>query len=526
MPLSVIRVSTCLLAASLLGWTACGGSTPDPEPASRAAAHPKGAGAEAADDDDAGPALEEEARTGGDPLTDPDDYSPMDPPRSWWARIAPTPLDAALPPVTSVPAADHPNVVLVIGCTVRRDQLTPYGAPDDVTPFLASLARDGTRFDDFLAAAPWTRVASTAILTGRHAVSIDMVEPSPRRNDRILPDDVTTLAEYLKDRGYRTVGATANPNLAAEFGFAQGYDVYQPGLPTNWKASLSATRVADAVLGALKTQQEAGDTRPFFARMMVFDAHAPRHAKGHKLDPYADPELPARIAQYRYHLHQLDEGLAHLDAGLKALGYDATNTVFVFVADHGEGMNFPDHHGFGHGQYFGSSTVSLPWLLRGPGVAVGNVVLGPASQVDVLPTILGLVGDPLPADAPTDGLDQSALIRGDGHVISRPYVLSDTWFGGSSRAAIFTPDRTCQADFGSTDKQKDKGKFVPGCFDRHADPLSATPIDDAPLMRTLVDWRHARMEAMGHGAADATLDPALAAQLEQLGYVDDATEKP
>jgi NHS family xanthosine MFS transporter len=51
-----------------------------------------------------------------------------------------------------VPVAERPNVVMVIGCTVRRDQLTPYGGPAHTTPLLASLAAQGTRFTQFYVA--------------------------------------------------------------------------------------------------------------------------------------------------------------------------------------------------------------------------------------------------------------------------------------------------------------------------------------------------------------------------------------
>ena len=38
------------------------------------------------------------------------------------------------------PIPDGPNVVLIIGCTVRKDQITPYGGPEGLTPFLDGMA--------------------------------------------------------------------------------------------------------------------------------------------------------------------------------------------------------------------------------------------------------------------------------------------------------------------------------------------------------------------------------------------------
>lgn len=447
--------------------------------------------------------------------------SPADPPPERVAVVAPTPLDAPLPEVSAVPAPEGPvNVVMVLGCTVRKDQVTPYGGHPEATPFLASLAERGTLFDDTLAAAPWTRAASTAILTGRHAVHLGMVEPGPSRNNKRLPDAVTTVAERFAAAGYLTLGGTANPNLGEPFGFHQGYDLYQPGLPTSWANKLTGSDLADKLLDALDRRRAEGDDRPLFLRVMMLDAHSPRDAPSSAYDRYALPGEPDRIAQYRAHLHAFDEGVEQLFQGLAARGLDRSNTVFVVVADHGEGMNYPKHHGYAHGQYHTPSTNHVPWILAGAGVAEGHRILGTASQVDVTPTVLDLAG--LDADDDRfDGLSHAALVRGQGHVIDRPRVFSDTWFQQSNRAAVFTPTLQCQDDFGSSARQRRKGKFVPGCYDRHADPLLTRPLEAPELMEALHAWR-ARATAVLEGTTvDAIdVDASLNDQLEALGYVE------
>ncbi len=461
------------------------------------------------------------SRSQGDPLTDPESSVSVDPPAGEIARIAPTPRSEGKPAAPVKAPTTPPNVVVVIGCTVRKDQMSVYGAPENTTPFLSAMAAQGTVFDDLIAAAPWTRAASTALLTGRHALSIGMVEPGQGRDDSKLPDDVTTLAERFRDLGYATIGGTANPNLSATFGFDQGFEAYQLGLDDSWRGKLRGKRLAEASIAAVHALRAGGDARPIYLRLMMLDAHEPRSASGDALVPYAQEGVPARVARYRVHLRELDDALATLDAGLAAEGLTPENTVFLFVADHGEGMNYPSHHGFGHGQYFGSSSVHVPWILRGPGVAVGHRVLGPASQVDVMPTLLGVVGQPV-NDPALEGQDWSALVRGDGSGIPRPYVISDTWFGGSSRAAIFTADRQCQADFGSVERQQKKGKFVPGCYDRIEDPLFTRPLaEEADLMAILTTWRTAGTTALAtRPKARATVDAGLAKELEALGYVD------
>jgi hypothetical protein len=240
---------------------------------------------------------------------------PADPPERYVAALPPRDASAPADSAAAVPVpATPPNVVLVLGCTVRKDQISVYGGFPGTTPFLQALADEGTVFDDLIAAAPWTRAASTAVLTGSHPVTVGMVDPGSGRDQRRLPDPVATLAEHMKERGYFTLGATANPNLSTDFGFHQGFEVYQPGLKEGW-GHQSGVELVDALLAALKQDRATGDARPVYLRVMLIDAHSPRSAVGDKLDPYREPDVPERVAQYRYHLHQLDGALAHLAEG-------------------------------------------------------------------------------------------------------------------------------------------------------------------------------------------------------------------
>ena len=97
-----------------------------------------------------------------DPMRDANDDSPVTPPDVLIAIIRPHDPKLAQPDATPVPLPSTlPNVVVMLGCTVRKDQMSPYGADSFITPRLDALAKSGTLFDDVIAAAPWTRAAST-----------------------------------------------------------------------------------------------------------------------------------------------------------------------------------------------------------------------------------------------------------------------------------------------------------------------------------------------------------------------------
>ncbi len=437
-------------------------------------------------------------------------------------RFSPTPVDQAQATTPVAPPASLPNVVVLIGCTVRRDQMTPWGAPDTVTPHVASLADQGVVFDDLIAAAPWTRAASTALLTGYHAVSVDMVEKDGSRNDQVLPASLTTMGEHMKARGYHTIGGSTNPNLSTLFGFNAGYDVYQPGIGRiDWSEKYRGVKMAEHLLEAVDTHKNGADAdKPVFIRAMMLDAHQPRSSAGGAGKRFAEDGLDDRIVDYRFHLHQFDKAVKALDEGLQARGMDRSNTLFVIVADHGEGMYYPDHHGWGHGNYLMPATNQVPWIMAGPGVANGHRVLGVASQIDVMPTLMGTIGSPLSENQQVHGVDLSSLVRGEGSVTPHEAVYADTWFNNSQRSAIYTPTHMCQQDWIGGDAE-DK-YFQVGCYDRHADPTLTTTVQgqDA-LLERLATWREDTLKLVIHeAAAAAEVDDELSQQLEALGYAE------
>ena len=80
---------------------------------------------------------------------------------------------------------------------------------------------------------------------------------------------------------------------------------------------------------------------------------------------------------------------------LKGLGLD-DRTVVVFNADHGEMLG--DHGLLFKGSYMYDGVVQTPLIIRAPGkLAAGTGVDRLAEEVDVLPTLLELLGVPAPS---------------------------------------------------------------------------------------------------------------------------------
>lgn len=432
-------------------------------------------------------------------------------------------LSSSAPSRPSLEGGTPRNVVLVIGCTVRADQLTPWGAPEDVTPFLASRAAQGVRFDDTIAQAPWTRPAVTAIVTGRHALELGMVEPGDGLNEHRLPDDVATLAGLLRGAGRRTLGLSANPNASAKYGFDNGFDRYV-GDVQDWRHEAVA-KVPGAVVvdQALDLVDGLGPKEPFYLQLVLTDAHLPDDTSAAEVLRFSREGLPQRVARYRARLRRVDDAVARLIVGLEARGHDGRDTLFVFIGDHGEGLGYPVGHGPVHGRYLYPSSVHVPWLMWGGGVAKSVTVSGLARQLDLLPTVARYVGAPVPPEA--RGADLSPALRGQ-PVAGADEAIVDTWFREANRAAIYTSTRFCQANFGAespvlvSPTGLPLPRFEEGCFDRQADPEARRPFRDEQLFERLRRWRK---ETQSRAPA-LTPNPPMSEEEEEalraLGYMD------
>jgi arylsulfatase A-like enzyme len=84
-------------------------------------------------------------------------------------------------------------------------------------------------------------------------------------------------------------------------------------------------------------------------------------------------------------------------------------TLVVFTADHGESLG--EHGYWGHGRNLWEPTLRIPMGLVWPGRLMTRVVGEPALNLDLAPTVLGLLGlPPLPGQR---GFDWSPVLRGE-----------------------------------------------------------------------------------------------------------------
>jgi len=395
-------------------------------------------------------------------------------------------LTAGCAPDTAPPPVAQPHIVLISLDTTRADRLGSYGYTKARTETLDKLARDGRRFEHAYSPAPLTIPAHISLFTGLYPPNHGV-----RGNgDGVMREDHHTLMRELKTMGYRTAASVSAFVTTRKWGFHHGFDAFFDAVPDTqnaWRGERPASQVIDDALGWV---QESGFDTPLFVWTHLYDPHHPLQAP----EPYAT-ELSDR---------PYDAELAYVDDQVERLvkQFEGQPTLFIVVGDHGEGLG--DHGELGHGMYVYDSTQRVPMFISGPGITP-EVVESPVSLVDVLPTVLTHLGQPVPAGIDGHSAPHSAPIY------MEAFMLEDR-MGLAPHIGLI----------------KDGKKLIdlprPELYALNQDPGELDNVAASQSSET-IKLKKALSDLGYPGRSDSSsmdLDPEVAAQLEALGYVTQA----
>lgn len=335
-------------------------------------------------------------------------------------RVAAVVLLALLTAMTGLGCArrDHPspaspaarNLVLVTIDTLRADRLGCYGSATVATPNLDRLAREGAMAPQASVHVSLTRPSHVSLLTGllpaEHGVR-DNVSPS-------LSPGVTTLAESLQAAGFRTGGFVSSIVLSAQSGLGRGFQTFDDrfeGEGSDVRFLNTIQRRGDRTLEpALRWLEDNRTAGRLFAWIHLYDPH----------DPYEPPEpYASRYAERPYdgEVAWSDELVGRLDGALQRLGL-GPETLLVVTSDHGEGLG--DHGETVHGFFVYQSTLAVPLILRGPGIAPGGRLGVTARSIDLVPTVLDLLAVAVPARMKPSGRSLAPALRAQASPAEEP----------------------------------------------------------------------------------------------------------
>lgn len=344
---------------------------------------------------------------------------------------------AALLPLAAVSEERPPNVVIVFTDDQGYGDVGVYGAEGYETPNLDRMAEEGRMFTRWYAAQPVCTASRTGLLTGCYPNRLGMhgaVGPGTRHG--INPEE-TTLAEVFKSRDYATAifgkwhlgdhpkFLPPNHGFDEYFGIPYSNDMW-PEHPTakNFPPlplieGTERLRIADEHDQKMMTTwltARAVDfinrnrTKPFF----LYVPHPQPHVPLYVSDRFAGT---TENGIYGDVISEIDWSVGEILNAITTNGLDE-DTMVIFTSDNGPWLSYGTHAGSSGPLREGKGTAweggyREPCLIRWPGkIPAGTICDTPVMNIDLLPTLAGLIGADLP-ERKIDGMDVWPILAGE-----------------------------------------------------------------------------------------------------------------
>ena len=312
------------------------------------------------------------------------------------------------------------NVIVMVVESMRADQLRVLGGTREVMPTLEALARESRVFANSYTQASHTDYATIVPLSSHYPLRSTTIHAYPK--DPAYPR--VLIYDVLKAVGYRTaVFSSSNEYWAGMINYLQTGNIDRffhaanfkgptyvmdgdTGLADWVKATKHAGSVDDrfTVGEAIRWIDTLNDDEPFFMYLNFQNSHVPyivpdefpRRFSPARLDFTIRfghiPEDRITIAKdvYADSLAYVDSQISRLLKYLEKKGL-WERTLVVVTGDHGQAFY---EHGFtSHAGAIFNEVMKVPLIIRAPGLKPG-LDERPAQHVDILPSILDLLGLP------------------------------------------------------------------------------------------------------------------------------------
>lgn len=360
----------------------------------------------------------------------------------------------------------RPNVIFYVIDGGDANLMSAFGYERTTTPFLEKLAKEGVLFTRAHSNSTWTQPSTVSFMTSlQHSVLGGL-----RRgvHSTSVPTEATTFAEHFRAAGYQTASFTANPNAGRIIGMERGMDLMRDVETEHHSTS------------SLELQEELWRFRdsypgtPYWVHIQTTDVHEPNQPEAPFAGRFASPEQREQLATWDEQIQSstgpgigstsiaayyddalarlgidrqayfgtrrdlYDETMLHQDHALEQLVTELKergewqNTLLVIGSDHGHPAGTFARFGRGlfdpqpepwQGALFDAYATRIPLLVVWPGqLEGGRIIEAPVSMIDVLPTVLDLVG--LPQPDTLQGQSLAPLLRGNEMQV-RPVILDE-----------------------------------------------------------------------------------------------------
>lgn len=303
------------------------------------------------------------------------------------------------------------NVILISIDTLRADHLSLYGYPKKTTPNLDQISENARIFKNFYVNTPWTLPSHASMLASNYASNLKMQSIVDK-----FPPESTMIAQVLKDKGYETASIAYDTAafVSQKHGYDKGFDDFDFIKPNPNEQD------ADVIFPKAIEWLDQNKNQKFFLFLHTFQVHDP-YCPPKEYDTFkenykgelncvgpdtiaavnrgelklSEEDLKRYISLYDGEILFTDHYLGLLFEKLSELGMDK-NTIVVITSDHGEEFGERSLWGI-HSYSLYEELVHVPLIIKAPNLKP-QTDQKLASMIDIPPTILDLLGLPVPPE--------------------------------------------------------------------------------------------------------------------------------
>lgn len=365
----------------------------------------------------------------------------------------------------------RPNILFILADDLGYGDVGCYGQKEIATPNIDRLASEGIRFTSAYAGdaecAPSRCCLMTGMHTGHARVRANSAATVPLKATDLTVTEILHKAGYYNALygkwslgGIGTTGYPTRKGVDDWFGYfnqlqAQNYypelllegehEYMLMGNVGRSHKEYTADLFTDRAIRFLEQKRD----RPFFLNLCYTIPHSNNAVfrdTGNGMEvpsdaPYSDRPWSQIEKNFAAMVTHLDSDVGKVLAALKRLGLDG-NTIVIFTSDNGP------HKAGGHSPKFFHSGgplrgikfevyeggIRVPAIVRGPGIAAGQVSDYPWAFWDVMPTLAEIAGAPAPAGI--DGISIAPLLFGRAQK-PHPYFYWEQYGASFSQAVRF-----------------------------------------------------------------------------------------
>ena len=340
-----------------------------------------------------------------------------------------------------------PNFIIVFVDDMGYGDLGSYGHPTISTPNLDKMAYEGQKWTQFYSASSVCTPSRAGLLTGRLPIRNGMIGSKNRvlfpDSKYGLPDSEITIAEKLKENGYKTVaiGKWHLGHKKEYLPLQHGFDYYY-GIPySNDMDKINGETCCPGSKYWQKYQNRSPGSTNYYNVPLIenneiierpvdqttitkrFSDKAVEFIKKNKEDNFFIylahnlPHIPlyasddflgkSKRGLYGDVIEEIDHGIGLIMEELKKNNLDK-NTIVVFTSDNGPWLPFETHSGSAGLLREGKGTTweggqRIPGIFWGAGIKPG-VINDLGSTMDIFPTLLEMSSTSVVDDRIMDGV--------------------------------------------------------------------------------------------------------------------------